>query len=171
MPAERSTSGRDTATRLPDMKGRAVFPVAASVPTVLPPDMKGRAEFPVAVSLPTVVRQDMRARAAFPVSALLPTVLPPDMGGRAAFPVAISRPTVLFPPVKSRTAFSVTASLFALLLGLLPAEVLACPSCTLRAPESTIRSVLLLGALVLTPFLLVGVGVWAARRAMREERL
>ena len=131
MPAERSTSGRDTAPHLPDMKGRAAFPVSAL--------------------LPTVVRQDRRAR--------------------AAFPVATSRPTVLFPPVKGRAVFSVTASLFAMLLGLLPAEVLACPSCTLRAPESTIRSVLLLGALVLTPFLLVGVGVWAARRAMREERL
>lgn len=61
------------------------------------------------------------------------------------------------------------AALFAVLLGVLPAEVLACPSCTLRAPESAVRSALLLGALVLAPFLLVGVGIWAARRSMREE--
>ncbi|WP_241758877.1 hypothetical protein [Pyxidicoccus parkwayensis] len=61
------------------------------------------------------------------------------------------------------------ASLLTVLLGLLPTEVLACPSCTLRAPESTVRSALLLGALVLAPFLLVGVGIWAARRSMREE--
>jgi hypothetical protein len=33
-----------------------------------------------------------------------------------------------------------------------------------------VRSVLLLGALVLMPFLLVGVGIWAARRAAREAR-
>ncbi|MCY1018391.1 hypothetical protein [Pyxidicoccus sp. MSG2] len=74
------------------------------------------------------------------------------------------------PHLRGRTPFPMAASLFALLLGVFPAEVLACPSCTLRAPESTMRSVLLLGALVLAPFLLVGVGVWAARRVMREER-
>ncbi|MFP2928854.1 hypothetical protein ACLESO_27380 [Pyxidicoccus sp. 3LG] len=56
------------------------------------------------------------------------------------------------------------------LLSLLPAEALACPACTVRAAESPVRSVLLLGGLVLAPFLLVGLGVWAARRAAREER-
>ncbi len=75
------------------------------------------------------------------------------------------------PYAKGRAPFPMMASLFAMLLGVLPTDVLACPSCTLRAPESTMRSALLLGALVLAPFLLVGVGVWAARRAMREERL
>jgi hypothetical protein len=75
------------------------------------------------------------------------------------------------PHLRGRAPLSMMASLLALLLGVFPAEVLACPSCTLRAPESTMRSVLLLGALVLAPFLLVGVGVWAARRVMREERL
>lgn len=64
----------------------------------------------------------------------------------------------------------VRAPWLAVLLGLLPAEVLACPSCTVRAPESSVRSALLLGALVLMPFLLVGVGLWAARRAAREAR-
>jgi hypothetical protein len=62
------------------------------------------------------------------------------------------------------------ASVLLLLLGLFPAEVLACPSCTVRAPESSVRSGLLLGALVLMPFVLVGVGIWAARRAAREAR-
>jgi hypothetical protein len=33
-----------------------------------------------------------------------------------------------------------------------------------------VLSGLLLGALVLMPFLLVGVGIWAARRAAREEQ-
>ena len=55
-------------------------------------------------------------------------------------------------------------------LALSPAEVLACPSCTVGAPESPVLSGLLLGALVLMPFLLVGVGIWAARRAAREEQ-
>ncbi len=63
-----------------------------------------------------------------------------------------------------------SAAFLSVLLWLLPAEVLACPSCTVRAPESSVRSALLLGALVLMPFLLVGVGLWAARRAAREER-
>ncbi|MCP3137249.1 hypothetical protein [Pyxidicoccus xibeiensis] len=62
-----------------------------------------------------------------------------------------------------------TALLFAGLLALLPAEGLACPACTVRASESPVRSVLLLGALVLAPFLLVGLGVWAARWAARED--
>ncbi|MFP2911452.1 hypothetical protein ACLESD_41790 [Pyxidicoccus sp. 3LFB2] len=64
----------------------------------------------------------------------------------------------------------VGAAWLAVLLALLPAQVLACPACTVRAPESPVRSVLLLGALVLMPFLLVGVGIWAARRASREAR-
>lgn len=55
-------------------------------------------------------------------------------------------------------------------LALFPAEVLACPSCTVGVPESPVLSGLLLGALVLMPFLLVGVGIWAARRAAREDQ-
>ncbi|WP_246356734.1 hypothetical protein [Pyxidicoccus fallax] len=62
------------------------------------------------------------------------------------------------------------ASLVAVLLVLFPSVVFACPACTVRAPESAVRSALLLGGLVLAPFLLVGLGVWAVRRAAREER-
>lgn len=61
------------------------------------------------------------------------------------------------------------ASYLGALLGLLPVDVLACPACTVRAPESPVRSALLLGGLVLAPFLLVGVGLWAVRRAARDE--
>ncbi|NOK24038.1 hypothetical protein, partial [Corallococcus carmarthensis] len=53
---------------------------------------------------------------------------------------------------------------------LVPAAVLACPSCTARAPESPGGAGELLLALMLVPFALVGVGLWAARRAGREER-
>lgn len=63
----------------------------------------------------------------------------------------------------------VSGSLVAVFLALFPAAVLACPACTVRAPESPVRSALLLGGLVLAPFLLVGVGLWAVRRAAREE--
>jgi hypothetical protein len=54
-------------------------------------------------------------------------------------------------------------------LGLLPAWALACPTCVERAPESTGRSALLLGAMLLVPFLLVAVGAWAAIRAARGD--
>ncbi|NRD50526.1 hypothetical protein [Corallococcus exiguus] len=52
--------------------------------------------------------------------------------------------------------------------GLVPAAVLACPSCTARAPESPGGAGELLLALMLVPFALVGVGLWAARRAGRD---
>ncbi|RKH54830.1 hypothetical protein [Corallococcus aberystwythensis] len=55
-----------------------------------------------------------------------------------------------------------------LLAGLVPAAVLACPSCTARAPESPGGAGELLLALMLVPFALVGVGLWAARRAGPE---
>jgi hypothetical protein len=51
-----------------------------------------------------------------------------------------------------------------------PLEALACPSCTARAPESPGGAGGLLLALMLVPFVLVGVGVWAAWRATRSER-
>ncbi|MCY1030042.1 hypothetical protein OV207_01100 [Corallococcus sp. BB11-1] len=57
-----------------------------------------------------------------------------------------------------------------LLWGFVPVEALACPSCTARAPESPGGAGGLLLALMLVPFVLVGVGIWAARRLMREER-
>ncbi|RYZ36852.1 MAG: hypothetical protein EOO71_30285 [Myxococcaceae bacterium] len=53
---------------------------------------------------------------------------------------------------------------------LVPVEALACPSCTARAPESPGGAGGLLLALMLVPFVLVGVGIWAARRVMHEER-
>ncbi|MBN8230273.1 hypothetical protein JYK02_22425 [Corallococcus macrosporus] len=55
--------------------------------------------------------------------------------------------------------------LLGLLGGLMPAVALACPSCTARAPESPGGAGELLLALMLVPFALVGVGLWAARRA------
>ncbi|WP_263451287.1 hypothetical protein [Hyalangium gracile] len=54
-------------------------------------------------------------------------------------------------------------------LCLLPAWVLACPTCVERAPESSMRSALLVGAMLLLPFLLVALGVWAAIRAARGD--
>jgi hypothetical protein len=54
--------------------------------------------------------------------------------------------------------------------GAAPLEALACPSCTARAPESPGGAGALLLALMLVPFALVGVGVWAAWRASRVER-
>ncbi|MBN9681540.1 MULTISPECIES: hypothetical protein [unclassified Corallococcus] len=51
---------------------------------------------------------------------------------------------------------------------LVPAAAWACPSCTARAPESPGGAGELLLALMLVPFALVGVGLWAARRAGRE---
>lgn len=57
------------------------------------------------------------------------------------------------------------------LLGVLVSvEALACPACTVRAPESPGGTGGLLLALMLVPFVLVGVGIWAARRVLREER-
>jgi hypothetical protein len=54
-------------------------------------------------------------------------------------------------------------------LCLLPAWVLACPTCVERAPESVGRSALLVGAMLVMPFLLVALGVWAAVRAARGD--
>jgi len=54
-------------------------------------------------------------------------------------------------------------------LGLLPGWAWACPTCVARAPESAGRSALLVGALLLVPFLLVAVGVWAAMRVARGD--
>lgn len=54
-------------------------------------------------------------------------------------------------------------------LGLLPGWAWACPTCVARAPESAGRSALLVGALLLAPFLLVAVGVWAAVRVARGD--
>ncbi|RKH17395.1 hypothetical protein D7Y13_39880 [Corallococcus praedator] len=65
---------------------------------------------------------------------------------------------------------SLPGRLFGGLALLVPVEVLACPSCTARAPESPGGAGGLLLALMLVPFVLVGVGIWAARRVMREER-
>ena len=57
----------------------------------------------------------------------------------------------------------------AALLLLMPAWALACPTCVERAPESNGRSALLVGAMLLLPFLLVAVGVWAAIRTARGD--
>src|SRR5687767_5227619 len=54
-------------------------------------------------------------------------------------------------------------------LGLLPGWAWACPTCVARAPESAGRSALLVGGLLLAPFLLVAVGVWAAMRVARGD--
>ena len=54
-------------------------------------------------------------------------------------------------------------------LGLMPGWAWACPTCVARAPESAGRSALLVGALLLAPFLLVAVGVWAAVRVARGD--
>ncbi|NTX40768.1 hypothetical protein HUA78_40715 [Myxococcus sp. CA033] len=62
-----------------------------------------------------------------------------------------------------------TLSLAGLLLVLMPLDVLACATCSLREPESAVRSALLVVGLMLTPFLVVGVGLWAVRRAGRED--
>lgn len=61
------------------------------------------------------------------------------------------------------------ASLGRVLLTLLPAEAWACATCSLREPESAVRSVLLVVGLMLTPFVVLGVGLWAVRRASRED--
>ncbi|MFY2560448.1 hypothetical protein ACN469_22745 [Corallococcus terminator] len=60
------------------------------------------------------------------------------------------------------------ARLLSVLTVLLPLDVLACATCSLREPESAVRSALLVVGLMLTPFLVVGVGLWAVRRAGRE---
>ncbi|HYI00319.1 hypothetical protein [Hyalangium sp.] len=60
-------------------------------------------------------------------------------------------------------------AVLSVVLGLLPAWAWACPTCVARAPESAGRSALLVGALLLVPFLLVALGVWAAVRAARGD--
>lgn len=54
-------------------------------------------------------------------------------------------------------------------LGLLPAWAWACPVCVERPPESAGSIALLLGAILLAPFLMVALGAWAARRAARDD--
>ncbi len=54
-------------------------------------------------------------------------------------------------------------------LCLVPAWALACPSCVERPPESAGRSALLVGAMLVLPFVLVSLGVWAAVRAARGD--
>lgn len=54
-------------------------------------------------------------------------------------------------------------------LVLLPAWAWACPVCVERAPESAPRLALLLGVILLVPFGVVALGVWAARRAERGD--
>jgi protein-S-isoprenylcysteine O-methyltransferase Ste14 len=54
-------------------------------------------------------------------------------------------------------------------LALLPAWAWACPSCVQRAPESSVRSALLVGTMLLVPFGVVALGMWAARRAERGD--
>ncbi len=60
-------------------------------------------------------------------------------------------------------------TLVAVGLCLLPAWVLACPTCVARPPESMVRSALLVGGMLLLPFLLVALGVWAAVRTARGD--
>lgn len=54
-------------------------------------------------------------------------------------------------------------------LALLPSWAWACPTCVQRAPESSVRSALLVGTMLLVPFGVVALGVWAARRAERGD--
>jgi hypothetical protein len=54
-------------------------------------------------------------------------------------------------------------------VGALPAGAWACPTCVARAPAKAWPSALLLGAMLLAPFLLVGVGAWVAWRTARGE--
>lgn len=63
----------------------------------------------------------------------------------------------------------VLGAVLVIALGLLPGWAWACPTCVARAPESAGRSALLVGALLLAPFLLVAVGVWAAVRVARGD--
>lgn len=61
------------------------------------------------------------------------------------------------------------AGVLGVALALLPAGVWACPACVQRAPESSVRSGLLVGGMLLVPFGMVALGVWAARRAARGD--
>ena len=61
------------------------------------------------------------------------------------------------------------APVIALGLFLVPAWVLACPTCVERPPEAVGRSALLLGAMLVVPFLVVSLGVWAAVRVARGD--
>ena len=64
---------------------------------------------------------------------------------------------------------ALSRAVLAVALGLLPAWAWACPTCVERAPEQAGRSGLLLGAMLLVPFGVVALGVWAARRAERGD--
>jgi hypothetical protein len=50
-----------------------------------------------------------------------------------------------------------------------PGPVWACPACVAQAPERAGTSALLLGAMLLTPFLLVAAGAWVAWRMARGD--
>ncbi|SEU22911.1 hypothetical protein [Stigmatella erecta] len=73
------------------------------------------------------------------------------------------------PPGQFRCAPRWSAACGGLGAGWVPAEVWACPSCVARAPGNTGTSALLMGAMLLTPFLLVAVGAWVAWRTARGD--
>lgn len=59
-----------------------------------------------------------------------------------------------------------------MLLGLgvlLPALALACTAAVAQSPEASWESPVLVGLVLLVPFLAVAVGVWAAWRAARQD--
>jgi hypothetical protein len=60
-------------------------------------------------------------------------------------------------------------ALLGVALGLLPTWAWACPTCVERPPEVAGRSALLIGAMLLVPFAVVALGVWAARRVERGD--
>src|SRR5687768_14114339 len=93
-------------------------------------------------------------------------LLPLSLRERAGVRVRRSRGSH---PRAQEQAHSTLVKLTALLLCLVPGWALACPACVEKAPETVGRSALLLGAMLLVPFLLVAVGVWAAVRAARGD--
>jgi len=71
--------------------------------------------------------------------------------------------------LRERAGVRVLAVYTGLVLCLLPTWVLACPTCTVPAAESTGTARLLVLSMLLLPFLLVAMGVWAAWRAARGD--
>ncbi|HLL03956.1 MAG TPA: hypothetical protein VK539_25445 [Myxococcaceae bacterium] len=61
------------------------------------------------------------------------------------------------------------AGLLALAWCLLPTWALACPTCTAQPAEASGRAGLWVSGMLLLPFLLVALGVWAAWRAARGD--